>query len=51
YWHLTTEPYGPEGVYGHWLTYLMVIIPAAWLLITSLRDSKGFPGARPHGLT
>ena len=27
FWHLATEPYGPEGVYGEWLTYLMVLVP------------------------
>ena len=40
YWHMATEPYGPEGVYGQWLTYLMVLVPAAWLLVTGLRDGK-----------
>src|SRR5688572_3821739 len=24
YWHLVTEPYGPEGLYGQWLTYSMI---------------------------
>jgi len=38
YWHITTEPYGPEGVYGQWLTYCMVLLPAAWLLFTRLKD-------------
>ena len=23
YWHLVTEPYGPEGTFGQWLTYSM----------------------------
>ncbi len=40
YWHLATEPYGPEGVYGQWLTYAMVLLPAAWLVIASLKDHK-----------
>lgn len=31
YWHLVTEPYGPEGVYGQWLTYSMILLPLAWL--------------------
>lgn len=31
FWHIATEPFGPEGVYGEWLTYLMVLIPAGWL--------------------
>ena len=38
YWHIATEPYGPEGLYGQWLTYLMVLVPAAWLLAMWLRD-------------
>lgn len=33
-WHVITEPYGPEGVYGQWLTYLMVLVPAIWLALT-----------------
>jgi high-affinity iron transporter len=39
FWHLATEPYGPEGVYGQWLTYGMVLLPGAWLLAAWLRDS------------
>ena len=46
YWHVATEPYGPEGIYGQWLTYLMVLIPAGWLLVTGLRDGKS-PVATP----
>lgn len=52
YWHLATEPYGPEGVYGQWLTYLMVLVPALWLLVTWLRDGRrsvAVPPARAHG--
>ena len=51
YWHIATEPYGPEGIYGHWLTYLMVLVPAGWLLLSGLRDGKknvGTPVARPQ---
>lgn len=36
YWHLATEPYGPEGSYGHWLSYGLVAVPLAWLLVASL---------------
>jgi high-affinity iron transporter len=42
FWHAATEPYGPEGQYGEWLTYLMVLIPVAWLAIASWRD-RGTP--------
>ena len=27
YWHIATEPYGPEGEYGHWLSYALVAFP------------------------
>ncbi|MEO7158821.1 MAG: FTR1 family protein [Vicinamibacterales bacterium] len=30
--HWATEPYGPDGVYGQYLTYLLVAGPLAWLL-------------------
>jgi high-affinity iron transporter len=33
--HDATEAYGPDGVYGQYLTYLLVILPLAWLAITS----------------
>ena len=31
YWHIATEPYGPEGIYGQWLSYSMVLVPFGWL--------------------
>src|SRR5438445_12034207 len=37
YWHLATEPYGPEGEYGALLTYALVLIPAGWLAISALK--------------
>lgn len=40
FWHIATEPYGPEGVYGEWLTYLMVLIPAGWLAFVWLKDRR-----------
>ena len=38
YWHLATEPYGPEGEYGALLTYALVLIPAAWLAVSSMKS-------------
>jgi high-affinity iron transporter len=35
-WHEATEPFGPDGVYGQYLTYLLVALPLAWLAITGL---------------
>jgi high-affinity iron transporter len=37
YWHLATEPYGPEGEYGALLTYALVLVPAAWLAISAFK--------------
>jgi high-affinity iron transporter len=34
--HEATEPYGPDGIYGHYLTYLLVLMPMAWLALSSL---------------
>jgi high-affinity iron transporter len=34
--HGATEPYGPDGVYGHYLTYLLVALPLAWLAVSSV---------------
>lgn len=38
YWHVVTEPYGPEGEFGEWLTYALVGVPSAWLLWLWARD-------------
>ena len=35
--HWATEPYGPDGVYGQWLTYGLVLLPMGWLLFAALR--------------
>ena len=32
--HWATEPYGPDGVYGQWLTYLLIAGPLGWLLLS-----------------
>lgn len=37
YWHIATEPYGPEGQYGAMLTYALVLVPAAWMMAVALR--------------
>jgi high-affinity iron transporter len=31
-WHWATEPYGPEGRYGQYLSYFLVLLPMAWLV-------------------
>jgi high-affinity iron transporter len=34
--HLATEPYGPDGRYGHYLSYMLVMLPLGWLLVSAL---------------
>ncbi len=34
--HWATEPYGPDGVYGQYLTYMLVALPLGWLALTAL---------------
>jgi len=38
YWHIATEPYGPEGQFGALLTYALVLVPAAWLALSALKS-------------
>jgi len=48
YWHIATEPYGPDGLYGQWLTYLMVLVPAAWLFTIWLKDRTASSPSTAH---
>jgi high-affinity iron transporter len=34
--HWATEPYGPDGLYGQYLTYMLVAVPLGWLLFAML---------------
>src|SRR6478672_75509 len=34
--HWATEPYGPDGVYGQYLTYMLVALPLGWLAVSSI---------------
>ena len=38
--HWATEPYGPDGRYGHYLTYLLVMLPLGWLVVSSLMPRR-----------
>jgi high-affinity iron transporter len=42
-WHDATEPFGPDGIYGQYLTYLLVLLPLTWLAVSSF-----FHKGRPH---
>jgi len=41
--HLATEPYGPDGRYGIWLSYLLVLIPVGWLVFAGLFGGRKTP--------
>ena len=34
--HLATEPYGPDGRFGQYLSYLLVMLPLAWLVMSGM---------------
>jgi high-affinity iron transporter len=40
YWHWLTEPYSPDGIYGQYFTYALVILPLAWLAISTLLSPR-----------
>ena len=44
--HWATEPYGPDGIYGQYLTYLLVAGPLSWLLF-AMATGTGRTPARP----
>ena len=40
-WHDATEPFGPDGIYGQYLTYLLVVLPVGWLALSTLFGPRG----------
>jgi high-affinity iron transporter len=44
--HLATEPFGPDGVYGQYLTYLLVAGPLSWLLYSMATGGNRAPQPR-----
>jgi len=46
--HIATEPYGPDGLYGKYLTYLLVLMPMGWLAFASVFGGrKAIPTQTP----
>jgi len=41
--HWATEPYGPDGAYGQYLTYLLVALPLGWLALSTLFNRNSTP--------
>jgi high-affinity iron transporter len=46
-WHNATEPFGPDGIYGQYLTYMLVLLPVAWLALSSLFGRSGTQRSQP----
>lgn len=41
YWHLATEPYSPDGLYGKWISVASVGVCFVWLAIAAWKDKTG----------
>jgi len=39
--HEATEPYGPDGIYGQYLSYSLLALPMAWLLVSAVIGRRG----------
>lgn len=48
-WHWATEPYGPDGRYGQYLTYLLVLLPVGWLIAAGIFGGRSVPQAPVSG--
>jgi high-affinity iron transporter len=46
--HEATEAWGPDSSFGHLLSYLLVILPVAWLVIKGLLSSSKDPKQVPQ---
>jgi len=38
--HWATEPYGPDGIYGQYLSYMLVLMPLGWMAISALLPKR-----------
>ncbi len=38
--HLATEPYGPDGRFGQYLSYMLVMLPLGWLIMSGIVSSR-----------
>ncbi|MDB5797744.1 MAG: iron permease [Paucimonas sp.] len=48
WWHIATEPWGPEGQIGLWISCALGILPLGWLVYAWLADRKQQAGAIPQ---
>jgi high-affinity iron transporter len=49
-WHDATEPYGPDGIYGHYLSYMLLALPLGWLAFAALFGGGPKPQPRTPGM-
>ncbi len=47
-WHVATEPYSPEGIYGRWISLGMVAVCGVWLAIAWIKDKFIKANAKSH---
>jgi high-affinity iron transporter len=45
--HWATEPYGPDGQYGRFLSYMLLALPVGWLAFAALFGSRKHTRATP----
>jgi high-affinity iron transporter len=48
YWHVATEAWSPDGEYGEWLSYALLILPLAWLAFGIVRGRSRPAAVRPR---
>ena len=49
--HAATEPYGPDGVYGQYLSYMLVLLPLGWLAFAGFTKRGPAPQRSSGGVT
>jgi len=47
--HEATESWGPDSAFGHVLTYLLVLLPLAWLAVRGLMSPSAVRASKPSG--
>jgi high-affinity iron transporter len=47
WWHIVTEPWGPEGDYGRWFSYSLGILPLAWMIYAYFADRRSSAQRQP----
>lgn len=48
YWHAASEPYGPQGNIGAWISYSLVLVPLVFLIYSYLTSKNASKLAGSH---